>query len=442
MKQLLLVLLLWCRLFVTCSSEKVEAAAVTTLFVGDSDIEGWSTDSVFSNSANVGVGGWTCGNVLKKFDKFLNDYPSAETIVLVCGENDMWYQSVGKTFGNFVNILTAATDNGIKQVIYVGTKPEPGTKKLHKKYRQYDTKIREKATELALGTNSQLPPLVMIDVYPIFDEIEQEDPGALYKKDDLHLNDYGYTFWTKWTQTALDDNEGMCVVWKDNVCDIINGTPFPTSTPAPTTFTTLPKVILANPSLNTCPSGYQKIQSVQGCRAALPLIDSFMNDDFEGVEDSRNWPAKCYYCNNVNGCSNGVWFNTHASGKAKTGAKPICALPDWEVCGDDSDWTSKKNSDHNCDWVAKKARKRCITKGTDNRRALAACTYTCRGSYGSNCGSNCKTDDTTWKTTRGKNCNWVKNKPNKRCRKKGKDGRRALTACEISCIWHGSTCTL
>jgi len=205
--------------------------ATTTLFVGDSDIEGWSTDSTFPNSANVGVGGYTCTNVYEKLSSYISKYPSTEWIVLVCGENDLWYQSVDKTFSKFVAIVNEFISNG-NRVLYVGTKPEPDTKSLHDEYRKYDEKIRNKAIELAVG--SELPPLVMVDVYPIFDVMEIEDPGALYQNDDLHLNEYGYSFWTKWTKTALSSEEETCILWKDNECDKFNGSISPTVTPYPT----------------------------------------------------------------------------------------------------------------------------------------------------------------------------------------------------------------
>lgn len=53
------------------------------MFTGDSDIEGWSTAKTFPGSVNVGVGGWTCKNVLNKIGQQLRAH-NPDWVVLVC----------------------------------------------------------------------------------------------------------------------------------------------------------------------------------------------------------------------------------------------------------------------------------------------------------------------------------------------------------------------
>jgi len=219
-------------LFLTLLMNVTTTKAITTLFVGDSDIEFWETDSIFTNSANVGVAGFTCAQVNNNINKYLSDYPSAEWIVLVCGENDLWSQSASETFEDFMKVVNKIVEDGSRRVVYMGTKPEPSTKRLHEKYRCYDEQIRNQATEMAQSSSTGIPPLIMVDVYPVFDEIENEEPGELYRNDRLHLSSYGYDFWNIWAATAIGD-EGTCIRWKDNQCSETIGTTPPTGKRSP-----------------------------------------------------------------------------------------------------------------------------------------------------------------------------------------------------------------
>jgi len=342
-------------------------AAISTLFAGDSDIEGWSTSSKFPNSRNTGVGGFTCKQVYRRIRRQLQRF-SPERVVLVCGENDLTSKSVSKTFNDFMDVVTAIVDTGAR-VVYMGTKPEPDSTGLHSKYRQYDAKIRAKATEMAASQDA--PPLVMVDVYPVFDTIEGNDPGALYQNDDLHLSNYGYSYWNTWATTALADES--CIRWKDDQCQEDSNGP--------------PSVIVGEAGVNVCSSGYQKIQSEQGCKAAMLFVGE---STFNGDEDEGNWPSNCYSCDNVADCTDGVWFNEHETGKAVNGARPICALPGWEeqaLCKNDIDWiyTGSRDIKRNCDWIGKKKlTKRCAKTGDDGRLASEACAVSCVG-HGSGC---------------------------------------------------------
>jgi len=378
--------------------DSTATTAVKTLFAGDSDIDYWSTSTKFPDSINVGVAGFTCKQVSKKIGKHLKRY-NPEWVVLVCGENDLDGKSVAKTFKDFMNVVTKIVRTG-SRVIYMGTKPEPRTKGIHSKYREYDAKIRAKAKEMATSTiSNQPPPLVMVDVHPVFKDIEMETPGVLYKKDRLHMSKKGYSYWNTWATTALADDIGLCIRWKDNVCDEklndgLTAAPskapslLPGFTPAPMPTPGSPSIVVGEASVNVCPLGYQKIQSKQGCQAAVTFV-GLSDWDWEGDEDEKNWPSKCYFCDNVNDCTDGVWFNEHRTGKAKTGVRPICALPGWEednVCGDDSDWIfTVKKKVRDCDWVGKRKAKRCSKKGDDGKDASAACRYSCI-EHGSTCG--------------------------------------------------------
>lgn len=68
------------------------------------------------------------------------------TVILVCGENDLWGQSVSKTFKHFKKVVKKIEATGAR-VIYMGTKPEPDTTSLHDEYQEYDALIRSLAAE-------------------------------------------------------------------------------------------------------------------------------------------------------------------------------------------------------------------------------------------------------------------------------------------------------
>jgi len=203
-----------------CAKDMNELMKETrVLFLGDSDVEFWpTTETKYTNSNNLGVGGYTCSDVLKevrqKKGSMLKSFGPPDIVVLVCGENDLAFgRSVGKTFKSAKSIIKLVQKTGAK-VIYLGTKPEPSTKNLHKKYREYD----EKMQKLAVSSRSTENRLVMINSYKAFEALG--NPNSLYRKDKLHLSSEGYSLWDTWTQTALNDlsSEDTCIVWESNQC--------------------------------------------------------------------------------------------------------------------------------------------------------------------------------------------------------------------------------
>jgi len=89
--------------------------------------------------------------------------------------------------------------------------------------------------------------------------------------------------------------------------------------------------VIVSDSQNACPEGYSKLTSPWSCRAALDILGpggesgSYPGYDFQGEETDAGWPSGCYECRNVQGCTDGVWYNHHAIGSPNGGARPICA---------------------------------------------------------------------------------------------------------------------
>jgi len=183
------------------------------VFVGDSDISYWDTNAWLPSpqSYNLGRGGDTCKQAGNTDEQVISDYQPSQ-VVLVCGENDLASGvAPGKTFKRFKSVLNEFKAAGVR-MIYLGTKPERDSRKLWKKYRQYDQKVRKLVQKLAKDAS---PPLVMIDSYKGFMDIGNSK--SLYKNDQLHLSNLGYAYWKEWSKLALDDTTG-CAIWRNGRC--------------------------------------------------------------------------------------------------------------------------------------------------------------------------------------------------------------------------------
>ena len=83
---------------------------------------------------------------------------------------------------------------------------------------------------------------------------------------------------------------------------------------------------------NTCStSGFTHISSWEFCRAAMSLysVGKELNEiidgyDYNGRESDENWPKGCYYCDNVDYCYDGVWFNDASVGSSNGDAQLFC----------------------------------------------------------------------------------------------------------------------
>ena len=209
------------------------------LFDGDSDVDYWpgSTTDVAPGAYNIGVGGATCKNVRNGATQAAAAF-GPSWVVLVCGENDLWGKSVAVTFGRFKDVVAKYTGAGAR-VLYVGTKPEPGTTSLHDEYREYDNAIKAHAAEVAAGATGAPPPLVMVDSYNGFEDVGNPSSGSssLYAGDGLHLSARGYALWDAWTAQALNSS-GDCLVWRSGLCVAAAATSSPTAAPTTASPTT------------------------------------------------------------------------------------------------------------------------------------------------------------------------------------------------------------
>jgi len=195
-----------------CHNGLYLAKDVNTVFLGDSDIDYWDTSTAFPGSFNLGVGGYTTKDVIKEVDQWVTEL-DATWVIIVCGENDFSKnkRSVTKAaLSRFKAIVTKLIKDG-SRVIYMGTKPEPGTKGLRSEYQYYDQEIRKSALKWA-ELDKTAPPFQMIDVFKSFTS-ERE----LYNSDNLHMSRFGYKFWNGWVKLATTSST-PCIIWMDGVC--------------------------------------------------------------------------------------------------------------------------------------------------------------------------------------------------------------------------------
>jgi len=276
-----------------------------TLFMGDSDVDYWHTfRTAVPGAYNVGIGGNTCKDALKEIDALLASFKPA-AVVLVCGENDLaGGASVAQTFERWTQVVGKIREAGAR-VVMMGTKPESYTRNLHKKYQAYDAMIRQYATSAA--EEAAPAPVAFVDVFPAFKAMG--NPDSLYDPSErpnyLHLGPPGYAKWNAWAEAA---HSGLldCVVWEGGACKA-----------------GAPAIVALKATANECPAGFEKFTTKERCHAVPGLLGGGL--EFEGAEDESGWPAGCYLCRQgVEGCTAGVWFNGHAKGAAKQGARVIC----------------------------------------------------------------------------------------------------------------------
>lgn len=283
-----------------------------TLFVGDSDIDYWHTSgTAIPGSYNVGIGGNTCRDVLKEIDFLMQNFQPS-SVVLICGENDLASGTpVGKTFGRWKQVVEKILAQGAR-VTMLGTKPEADSVNLHTKYQAYDTKIKEYVVKAA--SEGAPAPVVFVDSFKAFTAMGNAD--SLYDPSEapnyLHLGPNGYAHFDRWAQLATTGLFG-CMIWEGDAC--VAQAPLFVAVAAPA---------------NACPTGYRKLETVEECRAVAGLVrGSLDSPTWQGSEDEAGWPAGCYYCGpSTAGCTTGTWFNGHATGAAKPGARLYCKLLD------------------------------------------------------------------------------------------------------------------
>jgi lysophospholipase L1-like esterase len=165
----------------------------TTVFVGSSSIRLWDLKKSFPDQTlvNHGFGGSTIADSLHFIEPLVLKL-KPKIIVFYAGDNDIANglspQQVHEDFRAFVKGVREKLPES--KLVYIPIKPSPSRWKLYEKQREANRLIQQ-----TMAKDSGR--LVYIDIVtPMLGGDGQPRP-ELFQKDMLHLNEAGYTLWTK-----------------------------------------------------------------------------------------------------------------------------------------------------------------------------------------------------------------------------------------------------
>ena len=164
-----------------------------TLFTGSSSIRMWASlkeDFPELNVLNRGFGGSHLSDLLHYFDIVVARH-KPETIVIYCGENDLWSgKSPERVYGDFRKL--AERIHGIlpkTKIHYLACKPSP------KRFEKWQ--IYQACNKLIKDHCAKDRRLNFIDVSQVMLGDGGQPFPEIWKKDKLHMNAAGYKLWTK-----------------------------------------------------------------------------------------------------------------------------------------------------------------------------------------------------------------------------------------------------
>ena len=169
------------------------------LFTGSSSIRRWESlksDFPKLNLLNRGFGGSHLSDVLHYYEQLFTRY-RPKTIVLYCGENDLWSgKPVQQVLNDFHNLWAKIKrDFPSTSLIYLSCKPSP--KRISKWHTYLSLNLSIKNT--CLRENS----LNFVDLSPTLLKPNMTFHQGLWDPDNLHLNPAGYERWKAWLHPIL-----------------------------------------------------------------------------------------------------------------------------------------------------------------------------------------------------------------------------------------------
>jgi lysophospholipase L1-like esterase len=164
-----------------------------TLFTGSSSIRMWKslpTDFPDRKVLNRGFGGSHISDVLHYFDIVVARH-KPKTIVLYCGENDLWSGKPPKqVFTDFLKFVRRVQTLDCKTKIhYLAAKPSP------KRFEKWD--IYQTCNSLISDHSAKDKRLHFVDVSKVMLGKSGQPLPDIWLKDKLHMNAAGYASWVK-----------------------------------------------------------------------------------------------------------------------------------------------------------------------------------------------------------------------------------------------------
>ena len=174
-----------------------------TLFTGSSTIRRWNTlseDFPKNTILNRGFGGSQLNQVLHHFDELFPRY-KPDRIVLYCGENDLWDgKTVEKVLSDFTTLISRIRKPlPDTTLVYLSCKPSPKRMSKWKTYQRLNDQIQILC--------KKDPLLTFVDLSKVLIGTDGKPAPGIWDKDDLHLNQVGYTRLTKLLSPHLENKK-------------------------------------------------------------------------------------------------------------------------------------------------------------------------------------------------------------------------------------------
>ena len=165
-----------------------DARVSKPVLYGDSDISRWSKRNF--DSTVVGVGGARMVDIASYAERFVKKYNPSIVILTGGGCDLLRGETPDITFEYFILCIKELRKNyKTLPIVYMSTKPEPASLRIHCKFREYEMKISKYLNELN-------------DKYIFYIDNSNMRDRNLYRRDDnMHLNKLGYELWN----TKIDD---------------------------------------------------------------------------------------------------------------------------------------------------------------------------------------------------------------------------------------------
>ena len=164
---------------------------------------------------------------------------------------------------------------------------------------------------------------------------------------------------------------------------------------------------------------YSEVDYYAGCASSATdcwdQCEEIFGDDLVAVDAWPSWGCwcqdECQFMVDYGGCDD----------EAESG------------CADSSSWMRDGRPDRACDWVAENADKRCEKEDESGVDAYGGCPVTC-GTCEDGDESECA-DSSSWHQDGrpDKACDYVAEKPDKRCEKEDEDDVSAYVGCPATC---------
>ena len=179
--------------FAQLDKDNPPTAKNLTLFTGSSTIRRWTTlsrDFPEIPVLNRGFGGSQFPQFHYHFEQLFPRY-KPRTIVLYCGENDLWHgksaEEVLTDFNSLVRRIRKALPE--TKLIYLSCKPSPKRMSKWKTYARFNAEVEKICKQDSL--------LTFVDTSPILLGPDGKPAPGIWDKDELHLNQAGYARLTK-----------------------------------------------------------------------------------------------------------------------------------------------------------------------------------------------------------------------------------------------------